>query len=328
MTSAAPAAPMCAVPRCNRPTETVVCWGCLDGLRRDLREVPELLPELEVTLTRQDVTGGEAIPEPPEEARTKDGPAAATTTLPFRPMASDTGRYLHTVLEHWTQHLLDTLGVPPGEVLTAPPATAPGPRTVELAAWLERHPDTIATDAEGGALVENVRWSIEDVRRIVWPRQMVFCGPCECGAALYAPAGAVSVRCRECDRGWKVDELTRYFRAQAEGMLLSAEDMSRALPRLAADISIRPLTSSQIRGFGRRGRLAEHRPDPRTWTTDGDGQPVPPPPRYKVSEVIALMQTLLAEETTRQARRNRAQSATARDRVAAAHLRLLEALRA
>lgn len=343
---AAPTAPLCAVPRCHRPVEHIVCWGCLDGLRRDLRDLPELLADLEVTLTRQDVSGGEAIPEPPEEARTKDGPPAAASVLPFRPMASDVGRYLHATLDHWTAHLLAALGITEADAFGGPAhpipaqrtvgelaarrwvARAPSARTLELAAWIERHPHTIATDPEAGALVENVRWAVEDARRVVFPRQLVFVGPCECGAGLFAPAGADSVRCRECDRGWKVDEVTRWYREQAEGVLLSAEDMSRALPRLAADITIKPLTSSQIRGFGRRGRLAEYRPDPRTWSVGEDGRPVPPPPRYKVADVIALMRVLLEEEQAREARRARVQSASAAGRVAAAHQRLKEALRA
>lgn len=326
----APQAPVCATPRCARPAvQLLVCWACLDELRADLRAIPELLPELEVTLTRQDVSGGEHMPEPPEEARTKDGPPAATTVMPFRGRPSEVGRYLHEVLETWTRHLLAALCISESDAgLRHPRSNRPGPRTLELAAWLERHPDTIGTNPDAGALVDNIRWTVEDVRRVIWPIQLSFYGLCSCGCALYAARDTKSVRCRDCDRGWRVDELTRWWRGQAEGALLSAEDMSRALPRLAADISIPPLTASQIRGYGARGRLAQHRPDPRTWTVGPDGEPVPPPPRYKVAEVIELMQQLWAEEQTRQERRNRSQSASVQARVLAAHQRLKEALRA
>lgn len=352
-----PGTSVCTVPRCDHPThdQHTVCGSCLTGMRRDLRELPELLPDLDLTLTRQNVSGVAGTPEPPEEARTKDGPSCATTVLPFRPMASDVGRYLHATLDHWTAQLLAVLGLTAAEVFEHRPPEAPyGPlrppipaqrttgrlapvrwapraparHTLELAAWLDRHPDTIATHPEAGALVENVRWAVEDVRRVIFPRQMQFVGPCvpECGAALYAPVGVKIVRCRECDRGWRVDELTSWYQAQAEGMLLPAEDMSRALPRLAANIEHPPLTASQIRGYGRRGRLAEYRPDPRTWSVGPGGEPVPPPARYKVGDVITLMKLLMREEEARQERRAAATSSATRARIAASRARLQEAL--
>jgi hypothetical protein len=349
MTAPAPGAPPCAVTRCSNPThnQQIVCWGCLDALRRDLRDLNDLLPELEVTLTRQDRAGDQGgIPEPvDDEPHTQDSAPGAVTVLPFRPHASDIGRLLHALLDHWTHHLLEALNLTEAEALgwvTRMPgqrttgdlapnrwvARPPSARTLELAAWLERHPDSIATNPDAGPLVEGLRWAVEDVRRVIWPRQLVYCGPCNCPSGqLYAPAGATSVSCRDCGNRWAVDECVRYFRQQAEGVRLSAEDMSRALPRLAADIAIPPLTASQIRGFGHRGRLLEHRPDPRTWTVDEHGTPVPPPPRYKVGEVIALMHTLLEEEQARQERRARAASATTRTRVVAAYLRLREAIR-
>jgi hypothetical protein len=326
-----PAARVCTVPRCDHPTghnTTLVCRSCVDGLRADLRELPELLPDLEVTLTRQDVTGGEAIPEPPEEARTKDGERAATTVLMFRPMASDVGQYLREALEHWTRHMLDALQLTEHDAIA--PTRDRDARTLELAAWLARHPDGIACDPDGGALVENLRYAIEDVRRVIFPRQLHYVGPCdpECGEQLYAEQGATAVRCKGCRRRWVIAERMVQLREQAEGRFLSAEDMSRALPRLAAGIGMKPLTASQIRGFGARGRLQQYRPDPTTWTVDEQGAPVPPPPRYKVAEVIDLMHALIAEEDARNARHARATSASTRDKVAQAHQRLQEALRA
>lgn len=318
----APAATVCAVPRCDRPTHNqyVVCTACLAGLRADLRELPELLPELEVTLTRQNASGAEAVPEPPEEARTKDGPPAATTVLMFRPLASDVGRHLHESLDVWARHLLEALDIDPIDALGPRPehrTTSPGPWTLELAAWLERHPDGIATNPDAGALVENLRYAIEDVRRIVFPRQLAYCGPCEekCGEQLYAPHGAEHVRCRVCRRRWVIADRLAELSERAHGMLLSAEEMARALPRIAANIAIPPLTAAQIRGFAFRGRLARH-PYPRGET------------RYKVGEVIALMHLLLAEEQDRQARRARQASAATRDRMQMAHERFREALRA
>ena len=329
-TTATPTTTVCGVPRCDNPTHNqhIACTNCVDGLRRDLRQIPDLLAELEVTLTRQDVTGGEHIPEPPEEARTKDGPPAASTALLFRPIASDVGEYLHDALATWTRHLLEAMRL--GEAAAIRPTRTRDDRTRELAAWLERHPDAIATDPEAGALVENIRWAIEDVRRVIFPLQLAYYGPCDddCGDQLYGPAGADHVRCRSCRRRWIVADRIPLLRERAQGMFLSAEDMSRALPRLAADISIPPLTASQIRGFGHRGRLTQYRPDPRTWSVSADGEPIPPPPRYKVAEVVALMEQLALEEQARQERRALADSAKSRDRIAAAHQRLRDALRA
>jgi hypothetical protein len=339
-----PATPCCAVPRCDHPSPNgLVCASCVANLRADLRELigtrtppatwlataeqqaeasrgRGLLEELQLTLTRQDVSGGEHVPEPPEEARTGDGPPAAVTALLFRPMASDVGRYMHEVLENWTRHLLDALHIHDVDAFGRPaPIASSGPSawTVEYAAWLERHPDGIASNPEAGALVENIRFAVEDVRRVVFPRQLRYCGPCECDEQLYAPVGKTTVRCRSCRRRWVIADRMAALREQAKGLFLTAEDMSRALPRVASDIAIRPLTASQIRGFAHRGRLTQYPAAER----GGD-------PRYKVGEVIALMEHLALEEQARQARRARATSTTTRDRVLAAHQRFREALQA
>lgn len=309
----------CSTPRCDNPThdQAIACRSCVDAVRADLRELPGLLAELEITLTRQDATGGEHVPEPPEEWREGDGPPAATTALLFRPMASDVGRYVHEVLAHWTDHLLGALRITPEQAFDVrPPFRAPGPTawTVEYAAWLERHPDGIATDPDAGALVENIRAAVEDVRRVVFPRQLNYVGPCvpECGEQLYAPAGAEHVRCRACRRRWVIADRVVELREYANGVMLNAEQMAKVLPRIAADIPIRPLNADQIRGFGRRGRL-EKFPPHRT-------------PRYKLGEVIALMHALLKEEVARQERLAARASATTHDRVAAAQRKFLATL--
>lgn len=315
-----PAQAPCATPRCDNPThdQRVVCTSCVANLRGDLRELPDLLADLEVTLTRQDATGAEHIPDPVEAPRAGDGPGCAATALAFRPMASDVGRYLHATLEHWTRHLLDALGLDEADAIGARPqhlTGAPSWWTLELAAWLDRHPTSLATDPEAGALVENIRFAVEDVRRVVFPRLLAYVGPCtdECGAHLYAPHGAEHVRCRVCRRRWVIADRVAELRERADGVMLPAEQMARLLPRIAADIPIDPLTADQIRGFGRRGRLEKFPPYKA--------------PRYKLGEVTGLMQTLLEEKLARQERLNRRHAATTHDRVLQAHQRLRDALR-
>jgi hypothetical protein len=405
-----PATPTCAARKCSRPSpDSVICGSCLGKFRGELREIPALLVQLEVTFTRQDVHGRDPMVLPPEPAQTKDGPPAATTALQYRPHASDAGRWLHATLDAWTRHLLAALDLtwadafppsrwrnerppwapfgplrPPGSSLTGPlrPAgtaplvpvqglaaqpwveRAPGVQTVQLARWLDRHPSAVQADPDAGAIVDAVAWATESVRRVVFPRQTHYVGPCECSPCgcedpkcrepvhgpavdLYAPAGARRISCSNCGRDYVVTERVAWLREQAEDRLLTAEDMSRALPRLVADIAHRPLTASMIRGYGRRGRIMEYRPDPREWTVEmrpmldpdtgdelvaADGGPVmvptpiPPAPWYRVGEVVALMRVLLAEHDEREAARTRKGNASTSEKVAAAQRRFLAAL--
>jgi hypothetical protein len=113
-------------------------------------------------------------------------------------------------------------------------------------------------------------------RTVDKPLQHVYAGPCdECGVDLYAHPKASSVSCRNCARDYDIDSRRKWMLTKAEDQLLTATEMSRALPGLLQQA----LTASMIRGLAHRGRLTQHPPH----------HTRPRDPLYRVGDVLELL---------------------------------------
>lgn len=177
----------------HRPEHAFICGGCVRKLEEDLDEATWLWDQLTITLTRQDVIGGDG------------GRRSAETSLAFKPGASEA---------MWV--LAETLGAAAGELAAALGMQYP----LNPVRWLKANVDRLAGVAEAGRLVDEIRSATWLARATVdRPAAMVLCGRCpsmvdaaQCTGVLYArPKDADRVAdefavCPECGASHEVKE--------------------------------------------------------------------------------------------------------------------------
>lgn len=251
---------LCAAPQCDRPAHGgFLCPPCVSTLRRDLVAVPDLLADLEVTITRQDKisddSGGRKSDERP---------------LPLRLGPMQARDDLLSTLANWAAQLA---GVP----------------VVGASAYLIERLDDIRIATYAGALADEIGYAVIVAQRAVdKPLQLVYVGPCDkCGWDLYAHPRRAVVACRndECGAEYEIASRREWLLKQAEDQLRTATEISRALPNLLQ----RPLTAAKIRGWAYTGRLAKHPPLP-----DRPNEPV-----YRIGDVIDLCREEAEKESRR-----------------------------
>lgn len=336
----------CTAPGCGRPApDAFVCTGCLEQLRRDCWAIAGhpahrsgpirpldadaqhnldahsgLAEQLVVTMARQDAPGehvGRGAPDPGLDPERADQPIASTA-LPFSPSAADMLAELRTVLNMWVRLLLDRRGLPGAE--------HPGRDVAELAWWLGRHRQSVAADPAGGRLVAEVAALVPRVTRVVSPRQWEYLGPClhwHCEAGpdrcqvcadqpagpaehLYCEAGSAFVRCGVCGRSYDTRARRAWLLEQAEDQLVTAEFAADALPRYLSPELRWLLEPRRIRRWGEHGQITVHRPHPGERVLDALGRSQRAPSRYKVRELLDMVQ--------REAERSPRRAAADRDR--------------
>ena len=277
--------PVCLAPQCdNPPHDGFLCSSCVATLRRDLSAVPYLLADLDITISKQDLLSD-------SEKR-----ASSERPLPLRLGPMEAKRDLAETLANWVQHLVaQHHAVPPYDILVVAPHVNKRGALVEqrsdrqvlaLAAWMVGHINYVQIDPEAGNLADEIGYAVITAQRAVdKPLQLVYAGPCdECTTDLYAHPRKAEVECRGCAAVYDIAARRGWLLEQAEGQLLTATEMSRALPGLLQ----KPLTASMIRGLAHRGRLTQHPADPRR----------PREPLYRVGQVIDVL-TSMEEESGR-----------------------------
>jgi hypothetical protein len=255
----------------GRPApDAVLCRGCLDALKAELRSVAWLVEQLGVTLTRQARVGQ------------RNGPRSAETPLPFHLAASTDLESLADELDMWARAVAKQRGI---EVDAAR-------EPVALARWLLRWAGEVAQFPDAAELHAGVLSMTEAARRTVdLPPQKRYVGPCEdCGNDLYVPAlGSGTprfVRCaarverdgdvEACGAEYPLEARRAWLLEQAYDRLLTASEMSRAIRELAPG---KPISRNLISQWGARGRIARYLPHPR----DPHGHT-----RYRVEDVIIV----------------------------------------
>lgn len=260
-------------PTCDGPRrgDQNLCGGCQAELGRALEAVPDLVRELDTTLSRQ-------------TSRTTAG-KASVVPLPYDPRASEAGWVLRSALVGWVRVLQEARGEP------WPPDTLPG-----MAVWLSerlqrlvRHP---AAPEAHGEICEAVRAAQRVTDR---PAERQFAGRCPgCGSALYGKPGAAAVQCRAegCDAD-PVDVAVQWdaMLDQMQDQLVTATMAADILTRLAA-----PLRADLVRKWAERDRLIAH-------GHDQHGHPL-----YRVSDVRDLLVEKLKREAEAKAKREKVAS--------------------
>lgn len=183
-------------------------------------------------------------------------------------------RDLLATLQTWAKHTAARAGIP-----------AP---TRDPAGFLLSFLTTIQSDESAGQLADEVGYIVVVSRRAVdKPMQLVYVGPCDlCTADLYAHPRSLTVACRQlgCDAEYRVEERREWLLDKARDQLLSAAEISRALPGLMP--RQQKLTSSMVRGWAHHGRLAPKPPHPDK----------PREPRYRLGDVLIILDDIFARE--------------------------------
>lgn len=240
--------------------------------------------EIDATVARQTATGR------------REGARSSSKPLPFNDRAAIVARQVHARLDVWV-HALHVDGEP-----------WPARDVVEVSRWLLARLPKIAAHPSAAAIERDVRRVVGDLRRAVdRPADRWFMGPCDTDGCveehllvdddgrsrtvqrpteLYADPGAEVVRCRACGAEYDIDERRAWLLAAAEDRLAHAELIGRAAPALGVDI-----TPDAVRGYAFRKRIVEK-------GTDLQGRPL-----YRIGDVIAVAQDVLAKRAERFAKK-------------------------
>lgn len=217
--------------RCARPLphHAHLCGECRRWLDRRLRSIPELVDQLDVTVTRQ--------------ARISVG-GKSSEQIPFDPAASDVADDLRNTITTWARHVAEASGTGLLDVERWP----------ELGAWLadrlrflNRRPEIV----EFGRDIGRVRARVMAV--IDRPPALRYAGPCTCGLPLYVLPGATAAACEACKASHDVAEL----RARMIDALIDRLETAARAADIATALGLRT-TSAQVRGWAFRGRLVPH----------------------------------------------------------------------
>jgi hypothetical protein len=159
----------------------------------------------------------------------------------------------------------------------------------QAADLLNRYTGEIQDDPRAGDLADEIGYAVVIAQRAVdKPLQHAYVGPCdECGADLYTHPRAREVTCgnNPCEATYDVAERRAWLLGKAEDQLLTATEMSRALPGLVQQ----PLTAATVRGWARHGRITAHPPLPKR----------PNDPVYRVGDAINLLNAIQRGEDKR-----------------------------
>lgn len=215
----------------HRPEHQWICGGCVNILKVDLEDATTLWDELTITLTRQDVIGGDG------------GRRSAETSLAFKANASEAMWVLASSFGNVAGDLADALGMQ---------------FPLNPVRWLRANRDKLAGTVEAGRLVDEIRSAVRlAYATIDRPPERIFAGLCpaeDCGASLYARPGDVRVSCDNCGQDHDVQE-RRERMVAAAAVLNVSKTVALSWVSLLMDRSIPDGTWRQWRS---RGRLHVH----------------------------------------------------------------------
>ncbi|QHB37293.1 helix-turn-helix DNA binding domain protein [Gordonia phage Gudmit] len=252
--------------RCNRPTETFLCWPCTRALADVLNQIPWLSNKLLVT-----AHGGSALNKLDErQFFEKSGPIAEDemqSPVPFNTTATKRLRDIRTVLTWWVRDICDTEDLE-FEILGASRVYGPlpegvrripanyGATTTDLARWLAHHFTLFMGREDAATACEEIHGAFDrGIEAINRRDQGIYVGPCptitgvaadgktptRCREALYARRDANDgpqphVTCWKCRQRHDVALLRDRIWAQAENFLLTGAEILRVMGELGERI--------------------------------------------------------------------------------------------
>lgn len=230
----------CLVDGCGRPvSDADVCSDCGDRLEKALGNVRWLLHELDLVITRQTAKAEHV------------GGASREQPLVFSAEASDLRWALVNTVTTWARLVAEEK-----------PATLPRGDAGLAAAWLTGHVEWLRHHRAANEAVEEITSVIRRcLRAIDVAPARLYAGPCSienpdepCGHDLYADPMSAVVTCPACGKRYDVTERKAWLMETARDHLASANEASALCYKLLGDL----VTTAMIRGYVRRGRLAQH----------------------------------------------------------------------
>lgn len=253
-----------------RPTENVLCPGCAASLTTELRQIPWLVEQLNITLTRQARIGD------------RNGPRGSERPLPYDHAASVDLETVHDTLALWCTEIAERRSITP-----------PTGSSSDLARWLMLWPSDLAGHPDAAEMHGQILSIAASARRTIDRRpDLRFVGPCDshgaetvgteysqgCGKEMYAHPRAIYVTCRtlDCGASYPMDMRRAWLLEAAYDRLLTAAEMSRAIRELVPGKDVTPNRISQ---WAARGRITKYLPHPRDPHKRA---------RFRVEDVIVL----------------------------------------
>jgi hypothetical protein len=275
------------------PDNAYLCPSCTVELRELLAGMPQLLEELETTITRQARVGGG-----------DGGRKSAETQVPFHGRAGQLVSALRSALGTWARHVAETRGVPiqvrrtiygPYHPLCPHETCAQIQRLTEhpegvAAVWMAGHVDWLRHRQEvTEAFAELVSMHRRCVQVIDRAPERWYGGPCDlCGVDLYAMPGAPYLDCRTpgCDARYDSRERREWLIQSAEDTLATTTVIAQALSALGDD----QLTPSMIRQMAFRKQIVSHGMEAPRLSYNSDGKRVTRQEKlYRVGDVVTIM---------------------------------------
>lgn len=287
---------------CRTPVKTpsnVICHYCVQDMERDLVRVDEVIAELAVTKTRQDVAG-----ELNGGGGTKlDAPAPINLT------ALEAETKLHKALMGWALKLVQErvevwdaqcvhirdqwmAAGRQGQPVFPPKPTLPGRSPHHLSNYLMGRLPYLATQPSTAYLKQRLSRHLDQCAAVcerATPR--IFAGACpetnegiECGTYVYEPQGATTARCKTCGFTWDIVEWTGRALISKEYVIGYPPALSRMLSTGGV-----PVTEQDIRNWAARGHLERANP-----VEDDKGNPLRA--MYRLGDVLDAWQAATREK--------------------------------
>jgi hypothetical protein len=247
----------CAVDGCGlQAHERRICSVCAGNLERDLAEMPALLDDLSLTLSRQARIGGHT-----------NGSRASERPLPYDPRASEAGDVLRSTLVGWVRDLHDGAEHWPTDSLHG------------MALWLHSRLPRLLDHPAAEEAVDEFRFAVGLCKRVIdRPPPRIYAGICGidgCDVALYAKPMSPDVDCPGCGHRHSVVERREDMLATLDGMLLALGEIAKLANYFDGFDSRR---ASKLLGIWEaRRRITPH-------TIDREGRPL-----YPFGQMLGLL---------------------------------------
>lgn len=225
---------------CGKVTrdDAYVCDECLGDLARALGDVPWLVEQLDITLTKARGVDYAAMGGSPSSEK--------PLMLPYAAYEAAGG--LRRALVMWVR-FCDEEGVRN----QSPKPGMPDDTLQAMSAWLLWRVDGLGLSDLGGDAVSEITRAVGRARMVIdRPAERRYAGPCECGRDLYSKPGAKLTTCKGCDREYDVEEMLTWMRAGVLGRLVTAHEGATLLGRF--DLSV---AQGTIDKWHERGRVVD-----------------------------------------------------------------------
>jgi hypothetical protein len=226
---------------CDEPLADAgsICHGDARRLAFVLRDVPQLVIELDTTITRR------------ARVAHRSGPGGSSeldpVRVPFHEGASNALEQLRASLKGWAENLAEENGYTV--------STKGQQHLGYFAVFLSARMSEVRMKGWAPDMYEEVTDAVRRARRAIdAPPDLVFMGRCRqesCGDELWCPADATEVRCWSCPAVYERDDLLAHYTGLAADVTAPAPVIARALTAQG-----KPLEVMRIYQWKRRGYLA------------------------------------------------------------------------